>query len=326
MGDIPVIDLAPYFTGGAADRQRVAATVGRACEEIGFLVIANHGVSEQTIRDGFQVSREFFARPVAEKRRYAPADPSVPRGYTGFASKSLARTLGLDAPPDLREQFFIGPLAGEAERFAHIEGAARFYGENVWPETPADYRPAMSRLYREMEDLAFSLMRIFALALNLDEHYFDDKIDHHFSTLPSNHYPPPPEDREPEQIRTGPHTDFGSLTILAIDDAPGGLQVEMPGQGWRDVRPAPETLVVNLGDMMARWTNDRWRSTLHRVANPPEALADATRRQSMGFFLHPNYDAEIACLPGCVAPGATPEYPPILAGGHMREKLERRVV
>ncbi len=326
MTDLPVIDLAPYFAGGTADKRSVARAVGLACEEIGFLVIAGHGVADEAIRDGFAVGCEFFDRPLEEKRRYAPADPSVPRGYTGFASKSLARTLGHDAPPDLREQFFIGPLAGEPERFAHIEGAARFYGANVWPERPADYRAAMSRLYGEMEQLAFALMRIFALALELGENFFDDKIDRHFSTLPSNHYPPPPEDRAPEQIRCGAHTDFGSLTILATDDAPGGLQVDMPGRGWSDVRPAPGTLVVNLGDMMARWTNGRWRSTLHRVVNPPEGLGDGARRQSMGFFLHPNYDTEVACLPGCVAPGAEPKYPPILAGGHMREKLERRVV
>ncbi len=326
MTDVPVIDLAPYFAATEAGKREVARAVGEACEHIGFLVIANHGVSEAAIQDAFAVSRAFFDRPVEEKRRYAPADPSVPRGYTGFATKSLARTLGLDAAADLREQFFIGPLDGEPERFAHIEGAARFYGANVWPATPAEYRPVFSRLYREWEGLAFALMRIFALALDLDESYFDDKIDRHFSTLPSNHYPPPPANREAEQIRAGTHTDFGSLTILAIDGAASGLQIDMPGLGWRDVRPTPGALVVNLGDMMARWTNERWRSTMHRVVNPPEAVEASARRQSMGFFLHPNYDAVIACLPSCLAPGAAPKYPPILAGAHMAEKLERRVV
>ncbi len=326
MDEIPVIDLAPYFTGGDVGKAAVADQVGRACTEIGFLVIANHGVAAEAVRNGFAASRAFFDLPLAEKRRHAPDDPSVPRGYTGLASKSLARTLGQDAPPDLREQFFIGPLVDERAYFAGIEGAAKFYGPNLWPDAPADYEPAMRRLYGEMAGLAGALMRIFALALGLGERFFDDKIDHHFSTLPSNHYPPPPSDRAPEQVRCGAHTDFGSLTILAIDDAPGCLQVEMPGHGWRDVRPAPGTLVVNLGDMMARWTNERWRSTLHRVVNPPEALADGARRQSIGFFLHPNFDTIVAALPGCVAPGEAPKYPPILAGGHMAEKLERRVV
>ena len=127
------------------------------------------------------------------------------------------------------------------------------------------------------------------------------------------------------QLRAGAHTDFGSLTILAVNDAPGGLQVLFPPDDWRNVRPAPGQFVVNLGDMMARWTNERWRSTVHRVVNPPRAAAAHSRRQSVGFFLHPNYDAEIACIPGCCGPGRPARHAPIMAGEQMRLKLESRV-
>ena len=175
-----------------------------------------------------------------------------------------------------------------------------------------------------MSPLARFLMRIFALALGLPEAWFDDAIDRHFSTCPSNLYPELPGEPLPGQLRAGPHTDFGSLTILAVNDAPGGLQVLFPDGAWRDVRPAPGQFVVNLGDMMGRWTNDRWKSTVHRVVNPPREQATGSRRQIVGFFLHPNYDARVACLPTCTDADHSPRYAPILAGEHMLAKLERR--
>lgn len=324
MAAVPTIDLAPWFEGSAADRRRLAGEVGAALEAVGFLVVANHRLPWRLIERAFAVSAEFFRLPTEVKLEYAPADPTTPRGYTAFRSKNLGRTLGLDTPPDLREQYFIGPLRAEPERFAAYPGAARFYGANIWPTPLPEYRAAFSRLYPAMEALAVELMRLFAVALELPEGYFDDKIDRHFSTLPSNLYPALPDEVAPGQLRAGPHTDFGSLTVLAMDEAPGGLQVDLPGAGWQDVRPPAECLVVNLGDMMARWTDGRWRSTLHRVANPPPT-ASGSARQSLGFFLHPNYDALVDCLPSCRRPGRAPEQPPILAGEHMRAKLERRV-
>lgn len=324
--EIPVLDVGPYNTGGETERRRVARRAADACETVGFLIIANHGLSGDLLERAFAVSRAFFALPVDEKNASLPDDPMTPRGYAAFRSKSLGRTLGLETPPDLREQFFMGPLQADLERYNAYPGAGRFYAENIWPARPREYREVFSALYGEMEALAARLMGLFALALDLPEDYFADKIDHHFSTLTSNNYPKPPADVSPGQLRAGAHTDFGSLTILAINDASGGLQVDVPGRGWCDVSPPRGTLVVNLGDMMARWTGDRWRSTLHRVVNPPSGIEGDARRQTIAYFLHPNYDARVACLPGCRRPGEAPKYPPILAGEHMREKLERRVV
>ena len=322
--NIPVIDIGPFDTGDAAARARIAADVDWACRHIGFLLIENHGVRRDLIDDTFTVSIEFFDRPTEEKARVKPPDAEIPRGYQAFASRNLARTYGLETPPDLREQFFIGPLAPDLDRLSGLPQARIFYAENIWPERPAAFRPVFEAYYRAMEDLAARLMRIFAGALDLPAHYFDDKIDRHFNTCPTNHYPVV-DDPEPGQLRAGEHTDFGSLTILAFNDAPGGLQVRMPDGTWFDVTARRGELVVNIGDMMARWTNDRWKSTVHRVVNPPQIGPAVARRQSIGYFLHPNFDARVACLSTCQGPGNPPKYAPIMAGEHMREKLLRRI-
>ena len=322
---IPVIDLGPYWSGDAAARQRIAEQVDWACENIGFLVISNHGIPQSLIDQAFSVSRAFFDLPSEEKGRSKPSNGVAPRGYHALATRNLARTLGQETPPDLREQFFVGPLTSRAGPAAGTPGAAVFYSENIWPDHPPAYREVFTEFYQKMEALAARLMRVFANALALPEAFFDDKIDNHFNTCPSNHYPVVDGDPLPGQIRCGAHTDFGSLTILAFNDAPGGLQVLMPNGSWLDMSAEPGQLVVNLGDMMQRWTNDRWKSTVHRVVNPPVELRGKSRRQTIGYFLHPNYDAKITCLETCQSPNNPPKYPPIMAGAHMREKMERRI-
>ncbi len=196
------------------------------------------------------------------------------------------------------------------------------YRANIWPQQPPDFQAHITDYYRAMEKLGQTLMAIFAIALDLPETYFNDKIDKHFSIFAAHHYPVPAMPPRPGQLRTGAHTDFGSLTIIACTDAPGGLQVRMPDGEWCDVQPGAGELIVNLGDMMARWTNDRWRSTLHRVMNPPAEHAATSRRLSLGYFMHPNYDAQIECLPGCCRPDERPLYAPTTAGRHIRDKIE----
>ncbi|MBV9860209.1 MAG: isopenicillin N synthase family oxygenase [Alphaproteobacteria bacterium] len=321
---VPVIDLSPYFAGGPG-KDAVARETAAACEEIGFLVIDGHGVAPALVAEMFEVGRALFDLPQPEKELLRPRDGVAPRGYHALGTKYLARTLGQDTPPDLREQFYIGPLAPDLARIAHLPQAAKFYQPNIWPERPADFRRVATRYYAQMERLARDLMRVFALALGLEETYFDSRIDNHFATLPLNHYPEPQEAPLPGQLRAGEHSDFGSLTILALDDAPGGLQVKQRDGSWLDVTAAPGQFIVNLGDMMQRWSNDRWRSTLHRVVNPPFLeTAQPSRRMSIGFFLHPNYDAVISSLPGCLVPGEPAKYPPVLAGELMRSKMEAR--
>jgi isopenicillin N synthase-like dioxygenase len=324
LTDVPVIDLSRAVAGDPAARAAVGAEIDRTCREVGFLVIGGHGVPQSLVDEAFATAAAFFDLPQAEKDRFRPADNAAPRGYHALGTKNLARTLGLDRPFDLREQFYIGPLAPDRARVAHIPEAAAMYQDNIWPDRPAEWRDVFTRYYRAMATLGAELMRLFALGLGLPERYFDPFIDNHFATLPSNNYPEPGAPPLPGQLRAGEHTDFGSLTILAMNDAPGGLQVQMADGAWRDVKAARGQFIVNIGDMMQRWTNDVWRSTLHRVANPAPEDWGRSRRQTIGFFLHPNYDAEIASLPGCSTAERPAKYPPILAGELMRQKLQAR--
>lgn len=320
---VPAIDIAPFLKGYPAGKQQVTEEVRNACRDIGFLVIKNHGLSLSTLEDAFRLSRGFFDLPQDRKDAVHPTGPSKQRGYHGFASRGLANTLGIAAPPDLRESVFLGPIEDHRPHYQHIENAAVSYWPNTLPTDPAGVDDGLIALYRAFEALSGDLLRIFALALEMPEQHFADKIDRHFSILSCHHYPALTEPPEPDQLRTGPHTDFGALTILAMTTEKGGLEVQMPDGSWAGVVAGHGELVVNLGDMMARWTNDRWKSTLHRVANPPE-LADAmSRRQSIGYFMHPNYDALIECFPTCRDASSDPLYPAITAGEHIAEKIAR---
>jgi len=322
--DVPVIDLARFYDGGSAGRQEVAQQIKEACETIGFFRIANHLVPPALLDDAFAVSRDFFDLPLDEKLAATPATEIAPRGYAAFEKKGLAATLGVEAPKDLREQFMIGPLDAMPPALAAMPDAAGCYSPNLWPSRPARYQAVFVELYRHFERQAADLMRAFALALDLPEDHFDAMIDHHFSVLGSNHYPALERDPLLGQLRTGAHTDFGSLTILAPSANSDGLQAMIRDGVWSEVTPRPGCLIVNLGDMMARWTNDRWRSTLHRVMNPPSGAGARSRRQSIAFFCHPNFDAPISAFPSCVPAGTAPRYEPILAGRHMRAKMEKR--
>ncbi len=320
---VPAIDIGPFLDGTPAGKQAVADELAAACRDIGFLVIKNHGLSADVLETAFRMSRAFFDLPQDDKDAIHPTGPSKQRGYHGFASRGLANTLGIAAPPDLRETVFLGPIDDLIESYRHVPEAEVSYWPNTLPSKPDGTAEALSALYRGFEKLSADLLRIFAVALRMPEDHFAEKIDRHFSILSCHHYPALTEPPAPGQLRTGPHTDFGALTILAMTTEQGGLEVQMPDGSWAGVVAGPGELVVNLGDMMARWTNDRWKSTLHRVANPL-ALADAmSRRQSIGYFMHPNYDAAIECFPTCRNPGAEPLYPSITAGAHIAEKIAK---
>jgi isopenicillin N synthase-like dioxygenase len=315
--DVPVIDIAPFRLGGAADKAAVAAAVDRACRDIGFLVIAGHGVDAALIERTRAVARDFFALPLAEKQRVARPAPHVTRGYIGLHDESLARSRDpMAAGSDLNESLMIGPVDAPPPAVAAAGGA--HFAPNLWPERPAELRAVWSDYYRATGALAATVMRIFAVALGRPEGFFDDKIDHHISRLRVRHYPAQRVAPAPGQIRAGAHSDYGSLTLLATEDRPGGLQVCNAAGDWRDVPIVPGTFIVNIGDLMARWTNDRWVSTLHRVVNPPRSVEDAgdadTSRVSLVFFHNPNHDAEIRSLDD----GAPAKYPPTTSGEHLR--------
>lgn len=317
---VPIIDLEPYFSGSSEGRAGLANAVDQACRSIGFLVIINHQIPIALVERVSALSREFFDLPIAEKRKVDRPRPDMVRGYSAVAEESLSYSLEEAAPGDLKESFSIGPTDVPEEPYFHGHAAGQHFAPNVWPLS-AEFKAAYTEYFAAMSDLSRSLMRIFALALEMPETFFDDKIDKHISMFRALSYPPLSQAALPGQLRASAHSDYGSLTIV-LPDGPG-LQVAHGGS-WIDVPRVPGGFVVNLGDLMMQWTNDRWVSTLHRVVNPTLDSSDNRRRQSMVFFHQPNYDAMIACLPGCKAAGQSDNYAPISSGDHLLSKFVKQ--
>jgi isopenicillin N synthase-like dioxygenase len=322
MNAVPTIDIGPFLRGDIARSRAVAAQVAQTCEQTGFLVISGHGFPPELLARARRQLFAFFDLPAAAKDRWRPTGAARQRGYHGFATRGLAYTLGLQTPPDLRESVFLGPVDDHRAHYAGLPEAATSYAPNLIPDEPAGLAATLVSLYREYERLARDMMRMFAAALELPQGFFDGTLDRHFSIMSCHHYPVLETPPLPGQLRTGAHTDYGAMTILAATEAEGGLEVRMPDGSWAGVRPRRDEFVVNLGDMMARWTNERWASTLHRVVNPPLGVAQS-RRLSIGMFVHPNYDQRIECVPSCLAAGENPRYPVITAGEHIKRKIER---
>jgi isopenicillin N synthase-like dioxygenase len=230
----------------------------------------------------------------------------------------VAASIGVETPPDLCELLCMNRLGepGVGDRSRLGDAAAGLMTPNVWPANPPLLRATWLDYYAAMEALATDLMRLFALGLALPEKFFDDKIDDHMTNMCANYYYPQAEPPLPGQLRKGPHTDWGSLTVLYQDDA-GGLQVQHPSGGWQPVAFVPGSFVINLGDLMAHWTGGQWVSTMHRVLNPPPPRRTA-HRVSIAFFHQPNYDAVIEPLsPVHTAAGGEQ----ITSGGWIARKL-----
>ena len=321
---VPVVDIAGYFSGTAAEKQRVAREIGEACRTIGFLLVSGHGVSSELIERTQGTGRAFFDLPDTVKRRFGAPDPSIYRGYYAMETNAVAYSRDdRAAAPDYRELFSINRVTiDEADPYYTSPLGRRIFAPNIWPEGVPELRETWTEYYHAMEKLSQSLMRLFALALDLDEFWFDSKINKHMTNFVVSNYPDQPHQLPEGQLRAGAHTDYGSLTIIKAEDKPGGLEVlDAKGQ-WRPVPIVPGTFVVNLGDLMAQWTNDHWVSTMHRVVNPPRDKAIGSRRQSLIFFHQPNYDAIIECLPSCLDNGRA-KYAPIASGEHLLMKMQK---
>ena len=322
VSTVPVVDIAPFLGGGDAQKATVAQAVDRACRRIGFLIVAGHGVPPAVINDALAATWAFFDLGDEEKRRWMSPKGDFRRGYLPVGGNALAYTLDRESPPDLIEAFTFGrfDLPETSYYRAHRE---TWFEPNIWPARPPGFRERLCTYYRAMERLAETLMRVFALALDMPETFFADKIDRHITAMRLNHYAEASRPPLPGQLRAGAHTDYGSLTILLATDAAGGLQVRGGDGTWCDVAPVPGTFIVNLGDLMAQWTNDRWVSTLHRVGNPPADRRAGSRRASIAFFHQPNHDALIECLPTCRQPDDPPRYAPTTSGAHLLAKTAK---
>jgi isopenicillin N synthase-like dioxygenase len=311
---IPVIDIAPSCGGDLGARLHVARALGDALENVGFATVVGHGIDESLMDSTYAAMRDFFALPMAEKMRSCPPEQAKARGYLPPGIESVAATLNADTPPDLCEALVFAGLARPPS------AASR---PNIWPERPAKLRDLVLRYNSELGALGRRLVRLAALALDLDEQYLDSYFADPSMTLRFVNYPDQVVAPITGQLRYGAHHDYGGLTILRQDEAPGGLEVCHADGTWHAVPPCPGGFVINVGDLLSRWTNGRWRSTLHRVVNPGRELTGSTQRLSMVVFFSPNEASDIACLASCATSANPPRWPTVKAGEYIRSKIQK---
>lgn len=300
FNSIPIIDLSPLLAG---DRQQLPQTlqaIDRACREVGFFYIRNHGISEALIAHAFQQAEAFFALPQAQKLELDINKLNYFRGYVAFGDAGEpaqfpdiqeALELGLELPPD-DPDFLAGHF---------------MYGPNVWSSALPEMQTAIYSYFEAVLHLGHQLFRAFALILGLNEDFFEDKLTKPMAQMRLIYYPPQEQPPVVGNLGMNPHYDFETFTILA--QTQDGLQAQNPLGEWIEVPHIPGTLVINLGEMMTRWTNGRYVPTPHRVLSPS---TDA--RYSMPFFFGLNYDAVVSVLPTCQSPDHPPQYAPVTTG------------
>jgi isopenicillin N synthase-like dioxygenase len=300
---IPIIDIEGLFSNDLIERKRVANAMGNACRNVGFFYIVNHRIPEHLVADIYRVAKGFFKLPLEKKFRYHVSHYSPFHSYFGLGDLND----GLHEPDasDLKEGYEIffelpkdgpNPLAGNP-----------ISEPNIWPDEPHDFQSVVYSYYESVLPLGRLLLKGFALALDLPETYFDNKTTKPLADLALLHYPPQPEPIDPKHIGVGAHTDFECFTILTQDAA--GLQVQNNLGQWIEAPPIPGSFVINIGDCMARWTNDTFASTIHRVIN-----LTGKSRFSIPFFFNVSCDTVIACLESCQSPERPRRYAPVQAG------------
>jgi isopenicillin N synthase-like dioxygenase len=319
---VPTVDITPYVTGGSPEeRAAVARQIDEACRTVGFIQITGHGIADAVTSGLTDAMDRFFALDLEAKKAYR-TPPSINRGYSPPKSESLSLSLGVESATrmnDFFEAFNIG--AGEAD-YPHMPSLPQpDYAENVWPDVDG-FEAQVQAYFAEAGRVARVMTRIFADALGLDPDFFERVSDHSLDVMRMNNYALPAGTDihlDGELMGMGEHTDYGIVTILWADQV-RGLQVLGADGSWNDVSPADDALLINLGDVTARWTNERWMSTLHRV-KPPIVDGTIERRRSAAYFHDGNVDALITTLPSCIDAQHPDLYEPITVGEHIAAKL-----
>ena len=306
---IPVIDVAALLAGTPAQARTVAGQLGRACRDVGFFYIVGHGVAPALRKRVFDTAAAFFSGPASVREAAAFSGPGGNRGYIRLGGEALDPT----KPADVKEAFNIGlELAPDDPE---LLARAPFRDANLWPEMPG-FRDTMLDYFNRVWRLGRDLHRGFALDLGLDGDFFEDKLDRPMATMRLLHYPPARTPLAEGQLGAGVHTDYGNVTLLATD-AVGGLMVRDRSGRWLGAPVMEDAFVCNIGDCLMRWSNDVYVSTPHKVVSPP-----GVDRYSVAFFLDPNPDAVVACLPTCVTPERPAKYGPISGADFLRSRLE----
>ncbi|MBX9255753.1 isopenicillin N synthase family oxygenase [Desmonostoc muscorum CCALA 125] len=291
MVTIPVIDFSDFTNGNATTRQAVVKQIYQACHEIGFMYLQNSGISKYLIEQVFTYSKYFFNKSLEVKQKQAWSDEFSNTGYVAIERERLDP----NQPGDLKEAF------------------------NVSKQGAVGMDASILAFYDSCTELANTVLQTFALALDLPEDFFTTRHNQNNHTLRSLHYSPLQTPPKPGQVRAGEHSDYGSITLLFQDDV-GGLEVRTTAGEWIEAAAIDDTVIVNTGDLMQRWTNHVFCSTKHRVMIPNDDRINQSR-YSIAFFCHPNDDIEIACLKSCQKK-RSPIYPPIFAGEYLLSRLQ----
>lgn len=309
---VPLIDFGPFLAGSEAERRAVALKIAEACRNIGFFYLTNHGIPQALVDRTVAEAKRFFDLPVEKKREIAIEKSSCHRGWFALGGENLDPAKQKEAG-DLKEGIKIGRDLGPDH--PRVREGLPLHGPNQWPSGLPGWRETLQEYYDAATDLGRKLMQAFALALELPEDWFDRWLTLPMTTLGPLHYPPHSGRITEARLGAGAHTDFGCLTILWQDEN-GGLQVKNLAGQWLDAPPIPGSFVCNIGDMMARWTNDLFTSTYHRVIN-----VSGRDRYSMPFFFDPNFEADVTALPTCVSAERPAKYPPTTGGQHLLDRI-----
>lgn len=308
MQSIPVIDLADFLSGDTNRKQKFVNAIGKAYREVGFVAVRNHGVNNKTVDDFYAAIKHFFALPEAIKKQYEINGLAGQRGYTSFGKEHAKGSTAAD----LKEFWQFGQTVTDNDAIKSE------YPENVEVKELPQFNALGVALYKNFENSGRELLRSLALYLGLDEKYFDDKIHNGNSILRAIYYPPITE-APASAIRAEQHEDINLITLL-VGASADGLEVMSTEGEWVAVKTAPDEIVVNVGDMLQRLTNNVLKSTTHRVVNPPKEKWSLPR-YSIPFFLHPKSDVDLSCLSSCITENNPLLYEPITAGGYLDERL-----
>jgi len=309
---IPKVDYHDFISGDPQKRQQFIQDLGDAFSQIGFVVVKNHGVTEEQRQKLFDTSKEIFKQPLDVKRKYEDVDNGGQRGYI---SKGRETAKG-EKVPDLKEFWHIGQEVEDEPKLAEQ------YPENIWMDEVPDLQTVGMEIYKTFEQTGRNLLRAIALYLDLDENYFDDKIKNGNSILRLLHYYPVENWQEVEEgaVRAAAHGDINLITLLMGGSA-SGLQALNSNKEWVDVSPEENEIVINIGDMLHRHTNGRLKSTIHRVINLDKESMKYPR-YSAPFFLHPRSDMDLSCLEGCIDDKNPKQYEDITAGEFLDERIK----
>ncbi len=298
--ELPVIDIGPSFSDGPIARDRIAEEIGAACRDTGFFYISNHGVDQSLIDGAFAEACRFFDQSNDWKEKCKKQGLS--NGYEPPESQRLDN----ESPGDIKESFNF--TMGNDPR-------APGYKANIWPEDFPNFREGLEAYEQGVWQAGLQVSRLISLSLGMPFNHFDDTFAPQKSPLRILRYPPQPENAKFNQLGCGAHTDWGWITLLS-QDALGGLEVETASGEWVRVDPIPGTFVVNLGDIMLRWSNGQYHSSLHRVMNNHSG----ENRHSIVLFFNHAHDTPVECLPTCLDEGETPKFPPCTAGEHSAQR------